>query len=43
MKREKDYGEIRTVYTPKDIEGFDYQKGLGWARTHTPMRPVTMR
>lgn len=30
MKRETDYGyEIKTVYTPKDIEGFDYQRDLG--------------
>jgi methylmalonyl-CoA mutase N-terminal domain/subunit len=30
MKRETDYGyEIKPVYTPKDIEGFDYQSTLG--------------
>lgn len=30
MKRETDYGyEIKSVYTPKDIEGFDYQRDLG--------------
>ncbi|MBW1707879.1 MAG: hypothetical protein JRJ86_22425, partial [Deltaproteobacteria bacterium] len=30
MKRETDYGyPIKTVYTPKDIEGFDYEKDLG--------------
>jgi methylmalonyl-CoA mutase N-terminal domain/subunit len=29
MKRETDYGyAIKTVYSPKDIEGFDYQKDL---------------
>ena len=30
MKRETDYGAaIKTVYTPEDIEGFDYRKDLG--------------
>jgi methylmalonyl-CoA mutase N-terminal domain/subunit len=30
MKRETDYGTaIQKVYTPKDIEGFDYRKDLG--------------
>ncbi|MBW2119612.1 MAG: hypothetical protein JRH09_17050 [Deltaproteobacteria bacterium] len=30
MKRETDYGDpIKSVYTPKDIEGFDYEKDLG--------------
>jgi methylmalonyl-CoA mutase, N-terminal domain len=30
MKRETDYGHpIKTVYTPKDIEGLDYEKDLG--------------
>jgi methylmalonyl-CoA mutase N-terminal domain/subunit len=30
MKRETDYGyAIKTVYSPKDIEGFDYEKDLG--------------
>jgi methylmalonyl-CoA mutase N-terminal domain/subunit len=30
MKRETDYGyEIKPVYTPKDIEGFDYTRDLG--------------
>ncbi|MBI3373710.1 MAG: hypothetical protein HY017_18455 [Betaproteobacteria bacterium] len=30
MKRETDYGyQIKPVYTPKDIEGFDYQRALG--------------
>jgi methylmalonyl-CoA mutase N-terminal domain/subunit len=30
MKRETDYGyQIKPVYTPKDIEGFDYQSTLG--------------
>jgi methylmalonyl-CoA mutase N-terminal domain/subunit len=29
MKRETDYGyAIKTVYSPKDIEGFDYEKDL---------------
>jgi len=44
MKRETDYGyEIKTVYTPKDIEGFDYQRDLGdpgkypYARGHHEM------
>jgi len=30
MKRETDYGHpIKAVYTPKDIEGFDYERDLG--------------
>ena len=30
MKRETDYGcPIKSVYTPKDIENFDYEKDLG--------------
>lgn len=30
MKRETDYGHpIKSVYTPKDIEGFDYERDLG--------------
>jgi methylmalonyl-CoA mutase N-terminal domain/subunit len=30
MKRETDYGyTIKPVYTPKDIEGFDYERDLG--------------
>ena len=30
MKRETDYGyEIKPVYTPKDIEGLDYQRDVG--------------
>jgi methylmalonyl-CoA mutase N-terminal domain/subunit len=30
MKRATDYGyELKSVYTPQDIEGFDYQKHLG--------------
>lgn len=30
MKRETDYGyELKAVYTPKDIEGFDYKRDLG--------------
>lgn len=30
MKRETDYGcPIKSVYTPKDIESFDYEKDLG--------------
>ena len=30
MKRETDYGyATKPVYTPKDIEGFDYQRDLG--------------
>ncbi len=30
MKRETDYGyEIKTVYSPGDIPGFEYQKDLG--------------
>ncbi len=30
MKRETDYGyAIKPVYTPKDIEGFDYERDLG--------------
>lgn len=30
MKRETDYGHpIKAVYTPKDIEGFDYERELG--------------
>ncbi|MBI2962919.1 MAG: hypothetical protein HYY35_04130 [Deltaproteobacteria bacterium] len=30
MKRETDYGyAIKTVYTPQDIPGFDYQRDLG--------------
>lgn len=30
MKRETDYGyKLKSVYSPQDIEGFDYQKDLG--------------
>ncbi len=30
MKRETDYGQpIKAVYTPKDIEGLDYDRDLG--------------
>ena len=30
MKRETDYGyELKPVYTPEDIEGFDYERDLG--------------
>ncbi len=35
MKRETDYGHpIKSAYTPKDIENFDYERDLGDPGSH---------